>query len=84
MRYATVHSSLAVTLAMHLFDIDIACRHKTSVTHPLLAMLLDSQSRPSYRPSPDVAHVLWIYLHGMCAYFRTASWMTLHICYTIS
>jgi hypothetical protein len=30
--------------------------------HPLLAMLLDSQSKPSYRPSPDVAHVLWMYL----------------------
>ena len=29
---------------------------------PLLAMLLDSQSRPSYRPSPEVAHVLWMYL----------------------
>jgi hypothetical protein len=26
-----------------------------------LAMLLDSQSRPSYKPSPEVAHVLWIY-----------------------
>ena len=24
----------------------------------LLAMLLESQSRPSYSPSPDVAHVL--------------------------
>jgi hypothetical protein len=24
--------------------------------------LLDSQSRPSYKPSPEVAHVLWIYL----------------------
>ncbi len=33
------------------------------ITHPLLAMLLESQSRPSYRPSPDVAHVLWMYLH---------------------
>ncbi len=31
----------------------------------LLAMLLDSQSRPSYRPSPEVAHVLWIYLHNL-------------------
>ena len=30
--------------------------------HPLLAILLDSQSKPSYRPSPDVAHVLWMYL----------------------
>lgn len=30
--------------------------------HPLLAMLLDSQSSPSYRPSPEVAHVLWMYL----------------------
>lgn len=28
----------------------------------LLAMLLESQSRPSYNPSPEVAHVLWIYL----------------------
>jgi hypothetical protein len=28
----------------------------------LFAMLLDSQSKPSYRPSPDVAHVLWMYL----------------------
>lgn len=27
-----------------------------------LAMLFESQSRPSYRPSPDVAHVLWMYL----------------------
>jgi hypothetical protein len=25
-------------------------------------MLLESQSRPSYNPSPEVAHVLWIYL----------------------
>jgi hypothetical protein len=25
-------------------------------------MLLDSQSRPSYNPSPDVAQVLWMYL----------------------
>ncbi|ONK61701.1 uncharacterized protein A4U43_C08F32670 [Asparagus officinalis] len=33
----------------------------------LLAMLFDSQSNPSYSPSPDVAHVLWMYLsesHG--------------------
>ena len=44
---------------------DMPCRHCASVTHPLLAMLLDSQSKPSYRPSPDVAHVLWIYLHNM-------------------
>jgi hypothetical protein len=29
-----------------------------------LAMLLDSQSRPSYKPSPEVAHVLWIYLQA--------------------
>jgi hypothetical protein len=28
----------------------------------LLAMFCDSQSRPSYRPSPEVAHVLWMYL----------------------
>ncbi len=28
----------------------------------MLAMLLLSQSRPSYRPSPDVAQVLWMYL----------------------
>ena len=39
---------------------------KTQMTaagiHPLLAMLLDSQSKPSYRPSPDVAQVLWMYL----------------------
>lgn len=28
----------------------------------LLAMLLDSQSNPSYSPSPEVAHVLWMYL----------------------
>ena len=34
------------------------------LTHPLLAMLLESQSRPSYRPSPDVAHVLWMYLNN--------------------
>lgn len=31
--------------------------------YALLAMLLESQSRPSYRPSPEVAHVLWMYLH---------------------
>lgn len=30
--------------------------------HTLEEMLLDSQSRPSYRPSPDVAQVLWMYL----------------------
>lgn len=28
----------------------------------LVAMLLESQSSPSYSPSPEVAHVLWIYL----------------------
>lgn len=28
----------------------------------LLAMLLESQSRPSYSPSPEVAQVLWMYL----------------------
>ena len=28
----------------------------------MLAMLLDSQSRPSYKPSPEVAQVLWMYL----------------------
>lgn len=30
--------------------------------YTLLAMLFESQSSPSYRPSPEVAHVLWIYL----------------------
>ena len=25
-------------------------------------MLLESQSRPSYKPSPEVAQVLWMYL----------------------
>lgn len=28
----------------------------------LVAMLLESHSNPSYRPSPEVAHVLWMYL----------------------
>jgi len=28
---------------------------------PLLAMLLESQSSPSYSPSPEVAQVLWMY-----------------------
>lgn len=28
----------------------------------LLAMLLESQSNPSYSPSPEVAHVLCMYL----------------------
>ena len=28
----------------------------------LFAILLESQSNPSYSPSPDVAHVLWMYL----------------------
>ena len=28
----------------------------------LLTMLFESQSNPSYNPSPEVAHVLWIYL----------------------
>lgn len=28
----------------------------------LFAMLLESQSNPSYKPSPDVAQVLWMYL----------------------
>jgi len=28
----------------------------------LLAMLLESQSRPSYSPSPEVAQVDWMYL----------------------
>ena len=37
---------------------DLFQRH----TYDLLAMLLDSQSRPSYSPSPDVAQVLWMYL----------------------
>ena len=32
--------------------------------HTLLAILLESQSRPSYSPSPEVAHVLWIYLRN--------------------
>ncbi len=27
----------------------------------LLAMLFESQSNPSYRPSPEVAQVLWMY-----------------------
>ncbi len=30
--------------------------------HEREAMFCDSQSRPSYRPSPLVAHVLWMYL----------------------
>ena len=30
----------------------------------LFAMLEESQSRPSYSPSPEVAHVLWMYLHS--------------------
>ena len=30
----------------------------------LLLMFIDSQSSPSYRPSPFVAHVLWMYLHA--------------------
>lgn len=30
--------------------------------YALLLMFCDSQSRPSYRPSPDVAQVLWMYL----------------------
>ena len=34
----------------------------TGDPHALLAMLLDNQSRPSYRPSPEVAQVLWMYL----------------------
>lgn len=28
-------------------------------------MLFESQSRPSYNPSPEVAHVLWIYLQNI-------------------
>lgn len=28
-------------------------------------MLLESQSNPSYNPSPEVAHVLWIYLQNI-------------------
>ena len=34
----------------------------TGNPHALLATLLDNQSSPSYRPSPEVAHVLWMYL----------------------
>ena len=34
----------------------------TGFPYALLAMLLDNQSSPSYRPSPEVAHVLWMYL----------------------
>ena len=30
----------------------------------LLLMFMDSQSRPSYRPSPLVAHVAWMYLQS--------------------
>ena len=30
--------------------------------HTLFAMLFESQSNPSYKPSPEVAQVLWIYL----------------------
>ena len=65
LRTAVVHSCQTIVPALPADDFDIVCRHRTSATHPLLAMLLDSQSKPSYRPSPDVAHVLWIYLHGM-------------------
>lgn len=37
-------------------------RREAPAIYFLLAMLLESQSRPSYRPSPDVAQVDWMYL----------------------
>lgn len=37
-------------------------RHQHAADVTLLAMLLESQSSPSYNPSPDVAQVLWMYL----------------------
>ena len=36
----------------------------------LFAMLLESQSRPSYKPSPVVAQVLWIYLQVTMKFSR--------------
>jgi hypothetical protein len=36
----------------------------------LFAMLLESQSRPSYKPSPVVAQVLWIYLQVTIKFSR--------------
>lgn len=33
----------------------------------LLAMLLDNQSSPSYKPSPEVAQVLCMYLNEIAA-----------------
>lgn len=33
----------------------------------LLAMLLDSQSSPSYKPSPEVAQALCMYLNEIAA-----------------
>jgi len=41
-------------------------------------MLLDSQSKPSYRPSPDVAHVLWMYLQRKQQCLRLTLHMSLH------
>lgn len=40
-------------------------------------MLLESQSSPSYNPSPEVAHVLWIYLRhriNQYAYIEKKKW----------
>ena len=36
---------------------------KSSNHAALSKMLLDSQSRPSYSPSPEAAEVHWMYLH---------------------
>jgi len=42
-------------------QIFIVTMHHHSVS-TLFAILFESQSSPSYSPSPEVAHVLWMYL----------------------
>jgi hypothetical protein len=52
-------------LRMHRpYLISFAEKPKGKLKHTLLAMLLDSQSSPSYNPSPVVAQVLWMYLQA--------------------
>jgi hypothetical protein len=53
---------VAVHQAAHHSCCAAATRLRGELAQPRDAMFCDSQSRPSYRPSPDVAHVLWMYL----------------------
>lgn len=66
-----LHAAPAGTLTSH-------CPSTRVLSDYLLAMFCDSQSRPSYRPSPEVAHVLWMYLqtkkHSTYKQSESGSW----------